>query len=178
MHVPYVDVEKLEARSSQSELDIIQRIRDRRAPRPLQPLDLALLHSPAVADGWNTFIGVIRTKTSLRDDIREIAITRIAVKNRAWYEWVHHAPLARAAGVPDQGLQNLKAPDLPSIVEDSGLTKEQLAVAKFTDAMTVHVTVPDKIFDALRQYFNEQEIVELTATVSSHLYSEYLDDLC
>src|SRR5687767_7375414 len=46
---------------------IYERIAARRAPRPLQPLDLALLQNPAVADGWNSFIGAIRTKTTVPD---------------------------------------------------------------------------------------------------------------
>lgn len=58
---------------------IISRIRERRSPRPLQALDLTLLHSPNVADGWNSFLGAIRTRTSLEDHVREIAICRVAV---------------------------------------------------------------------------------------------------
>lgn len=58
---------------------IIARVQARRSPRPLQALDLTLLHSPPVADGWNSFLGAIRTKTSLEDDVREIAICRVAI---------------------------------------------------------------------------------------------------
>jgi hypothetical protein len=38
--------------SSPSDVEIVERIRARRAPRGLTDLDRALLHSPAVADGW------------------------------------------------------------------------------------------------------------------------------
>src|SRR6266566_8747847 len=88
----------------EAEAAIVRRIRARRAPRPLQPLDLALLHSPPVADGWNSFLGAVRTRMLLPDDIRELAVSRVAVVNRAWYEWGHHAPLAAAAGVSEEGL--------------------------------------------------------------------------
>ncbi|KAK7749994.1 hypothetical protein SLS62_008103 [Diatrype stigma] len=84
---------------------IASRIAARRAPRPLQPLDLALLHSPPVADGWNAFLGAVRTRTAALDPaVRELCICRVAACNRAWYEWAHHAPLAREAGVSEEAM--------------------------------------------------------------------------
>jgi alkylhydroperoxidase family enzyme len=135
----------------------------------LQPLDLALLHSPAVADGWNSFIGAIRTKTSLNDDVREVAICRVAVINGAQYEWMHHAPLAKAGGVSDEGLKLLEEKDLGAKTEGSELTEKQWAVVHYTDAMTRDVAVKQEVFDALKNHFSEQEIVEVTATVSCPL---------
>ncbi|KAG4216592.1 hypothetical protein PC116_g34927, partial [Phytophthora cactorum] len=81
MRIPYVPNPPQPA--SEDEAAIISRIAARRAPRPLQPLDLALLHSPPVADGWNSFLGAIRTRTSLDARSREIAICRVAVCNGA-----------------------------------------------------------------------------------------------
>ena len=144
----------------------MSRVRARRAPRPLQPLDLTLLHSPAVADGWNSFLGAIRTKTSLNDDVREIAICRVAVINEAWYEWAHHAPLAKAGGVSDEGLRILGETDLGGKSGSPELTEKQWAVVYYTDAMTRDVAVKDEAFETLRKHFSEQEVVEVTATVS------------
>jgi alkylhydroperoxidase family enzyme len=132
----------------------------------LQQLDLTLLHSPAVADGWNSFLGAIRTKTSLSDDVREIAICRVAVINEAWYEWGHHAPLAEAGGVSEAGLKVLGSSKIEN-TEGAALTDKQWAVVKYTDAMTENVTVPQDVFDNLRKHFSEQEVVEITATVSN-----------
>jgi alkylhydroperoxidase family enzyme len=162
MRLPYVDPTN-ESFSSGNPADIIQRVRDRRAPRDLQALDLTLLHSPHVADGWNSFLGAIRTKTSLKDDIREIAICRVAVINEAWYEWGHHAPLAKAGGVSEEGLKILGG----SRPEGRGvLSEEQWAVVRYTDAMTRDVKVPEDIFAELKKHFSEQEVVEITGTVS------------
>lgn len=89
MRLPYVDPSSPEAFTTPEEKAIVERVEARRAPRPLQPLDLTLLHSPSVADGWNSFLGAVRTKTGLKDDVREIAICRVAIINQAWYEWGH-----------------------------------------------------------------------------------------
>ncbi|UKZ52077.1 hypothetical protein TrVGV298_005847 [Trichoderma virens] len=145
MRLPYV----ADPPPTQTEQDaaIVQRIQDRRAPRPLQALDLTLLHSPHVADGWNSFLGAVRTKTSLSDDVRELAISRVAVCNKAWYEWGHHAPLAIQGGVGVAAMEHVKEDSLGG--EARG-------------------TVEDETFALLKQHFNDQEVVEITATVAAY----------
>ncbi|TAQ88054.1 hypothetical protein B7494_g3602 [Chlorociboria aeruginascens] len=168
MRLPYVDEHDGSAFSTPEEQAIVARVRARRAPRPLQALDLTLLHSPSVADGWNSFLGAVRTKTSLSDDVREIAICRVAVINHAWYEWMHHAPLAKEGGVSEEGMKLLGEGDLGAKVEGSGLSDKQWAVVKYTDAMTKHVRVGDEVFEELKKHFSEQEVVEITATVAAY----------
>ncbi|MCJ1378156.1 hypothetical protein MMC17_001252 [Xylographa soralifera] len=141
---------------------IVDRVRARRGSRGLTQLDRALLHAPAVADGWNSFLGAIRTKTSLPEDIREIAICRVAVLNGAWYEWKHHAPIALAAGVSEESLNSLKSD------RAEGMNEKQMAVVEYTNAMTREVKVPDIVFNKLRPLFTEREIVEITATVGAY----------
>ena len=101
--------------------------------------------------------------------MREVAICRVAVINEAWYEWAHHAPLAKAGGVSDEGLKILEENDLGAKNGGSELTDKQWAVVHYTDAMTRDVAVKQQVFDALRAHFSEQEIVEVTATVSCPL---------
>ncbi|KAK3301429.1 AhpD-like protein [Chaetomium fimeti] len=165
MRIPYVANPPNPA--SAEEAAIVERIQARRAPRPLQALDLALLHAPAVADGWNSFLGAVRTRTGLAADLREIAISRVAVVNRAWYEWAHHAPLAEEGGVSKEGMQVVRREGelrLADPVPD-GLTAEQWAVVCYADEMTRNVQVRDETFAKLREMFGETGIVEITATV-------------
>lgn len=163
MKVPYVADPP--PTSGPEEQAIVDRIRERRAPRPLQALDLALLHSPPVADGWNTFLGAVRTKTSLPDDLRELAISRVAVCNKAWYEWKHHAPLAVKGGVSIEALEVIKQDTLGQRPEL--LNEKQWAVLLYADEMTKNVHVSDEIFSLLKSLFSDQEVVEITATVRS-----------
>jgi alkylhydroperoxidase family enzyme len=168
MRLPYVDPNDPNAFTTPEEVATVARVRERRAPRPLQPLDLTLLHSPPVADGWNSFLGAIRTKTSLPDDIRELSICRVAVINEAWYEWAHHAPLASAGGVSDAGLKVLEKKDLREFNNSAELNEKQWAVVHYTDAMTRDVAVNDEVFQQLRRHFSDQEVVEITATVACY----------
>ncbi|KAK4694209.1 hypothetical protein P7C71_g3341, partial [Lecanoromycetidae sp. Uapishka_2] len=154
----------------------------RRSPKPLQALDLTLLHSPSVASGWSSFLGAIRTQTSLPPDIRELCICRVAVLNSAVYEWEHHAPILRAEGkLSDAVLNELKERKAWQGWEDTiggggegegevcgELSEKQRAVLAYTDAMTVGIKVPDEIFGHLKSRFEEREVVEITATVAAY----------
>ncbi|KAJ9271619.1 hypothetical protein DTO212C5_2411 [Paecilomyces variotii] len=148
------------------EADILARVQARRGENGLLPLDLALLHSFPVADGWNAFLGAIRTRTTLPADIREIAICRVAVINSAWFEWDHHAPLLREAGMNEEGMRVVG--DAQASGSEGVLNRKQNAVLQYADAMTKSVKVPDEIFQELKDNFSEKEVVEITATVAAY----------
>ncbi|RAJ66479.1 AhpD family alkylhydroperoxidase [Streptomyces sp. Amel2xB2] len=149
--------------------EVAERIRRRRGGR-LTPLDGMLLHSPPVADGWNSLLAAVREHSSLPADIRELAILRVAALNGAPYEWRAHEPVARAAGFTDAQLAALHEGG-----DVSPLSPRQRAVLDYTDAMTRQVTVSEAVFDALRAHFDDRGIVELTATVGTYnLVSRFL----
>lgn len=167
MRLPYVP--NPPPTTTPEEAAIVQRITDRRAPRPLQALDLTLLHAPPVADGWNSFLGAVRTQTTLAADVRELAISRVAVVNRAWYEWGHHAPLAVQAGVPQAALEHVKT-EAPLAMKPTpeGLTPAQWASVVLADEMTRNVTVSDETFAQVKALFGERGTVEIVATVACY----------
>src|ERR1700739_3061002 len=66
-----------------------------------------LLHSPAVAEGWLTYLTAIRQKCSLSGALRELVIMRIAILNDAPYEAEQHAPIALRCGVTEAQLAAL-----------------------------------------------------------------------
>jgi isovaleryl-CoA dehydrogenase len=169
MRVPYAPSEP----PNEEARPIYERIAERRKPRPLIPLDLALLHNPAVADGWNSFIGAIRTKTSLPDTLKELAISRVAVLNHAVHEWDIHAALVHKAGVSKQVLQSLF--DLPvtkhGMVEKNGLagfSSEEYAVMVYTDQMTIGVQVEEEVSEMVKRVLGDTMVVELTATIAAY----------
>ena len=138
----------------------------RRAPQPLQPLDLTLLHSPPVASGWSSFLGAIRTQTSLPASIRELCICRVATLNGAEYEWVHHIGILRSEGdVGEVGETEVRSGRRKAGGE---LSEKQWAVMAYTDAMTMDVRVEEEIFENLKTWFGQTEIVEITATVAAY----------
>ncbi|MFC7264378.1 carboxymuconolactone decarboxylase family protein [Streptomyces lutosisoli] len=144
--------------------EIAERIRERRGGT-LRPLDRMLLHSPQLADGWNSLLGAVRQRIALPADIRELVVLRIAVLNRAAYEWTAHEPEARRAGLDDTQLAAVRT---ENAAEHPELDARHRRVIAYTDAMTRDVHVPEGLFDALRAYFSDRELVELTATVAAY----------
>ncbi|KAL4922748.1 AhpD-like protein [Aspergillus aurantiobrunneus] len=156
--------------STPSEAETLRRVQARRAPNGLLPLDLALLHSFPVAEGWNSFIGTIRQRTSLTTVIRELVICRVAVLNRALFEWEQHSPLLTAGGLNDAALHVVGDPgaDIAAKVREGVLSPPEGAVLRYTDAITKTVTVPDEVFQAVKERFNDREVVEITTTAAAY----------
>lgn len=171
MRVPYAPSEP----PNEAARPIYERIAERRKPRPLIPLDLALLHNPSVADGWNSFIGAIRTATSLSERVKELAIARVAVLNHAVHEWDIHAALAVKAGVSREVMGVVF--DVPVTSREIGgdegllgkLSEEERVVLLYTDQMTVGVRVEESLTERLKKVLGDDtKVVELTATVAAY----------
>ena len=167
MRLPYVSDPP--SFTSEEDKAVEQRVRQRRGEKGLIALDRTLLHAPPVADGWNSFLGSIRTKTSLPTAIRETAICRVAVLNKAWYEWESHSPILESATdvTKDQVRAVLESAAREPL--DDILGPRLSAVLAYTDAMTLDVRVPDAVFGKLKEAgFSDKEIVEITATIAAY----------
>lgn len=160
MRLPYVPTPPIPANAE--EAAIIEKTLERRGDEGLIPLDLTLLHSPAITNGWNSFMGAIRTKTSISADLRELAICRVAVLNQAHFEWIQHYPLALEAGVSREGLKTIRDGT------PGDLNEKQIAVLNFTTASTKDGHVADVVFEELKKHFSNKEIVEIVATVAAY----------
>ena len=133
------------------------------------PLDLTLLHSPPVADGYNSFVNALRTETVVSQSILELAICRVAILTQAVYEWNIHAALALKAGLPGQVLSIVRRTPKGQIqAGDDRLGQKEAAVLRYTDEVTVDVKVTDATFADLKQHFNDREVLELTTVVAGY----------
>lgn len=179
MRLPYAPTEP--ASPDADTADIYARIAARRHPRPLIPLDLSLLHSPPVADGWNSFLGAIRSRTIIDQGLLELAVCRVAVLTNAIYEWNAHAPLALRGGIRPEELQAVRTLSSMAVgtseelaaaaeaLEQSSLTARQRAAVQYADEMTQTVRVQDTTFARLQeQGFSNREIVELTTGIAGY----------
>nr|POE51611.1 hypothetical protein CFP56_25818 [Quercus suber] len=163
MRIPYAPAEP--ANPTPEIEAIYDRLRTRRDPRPLIPLDLALLHNPAIADGYNTLLGAIRTQSSFPLALAELAICYIAVLNAACYEWTAHAPIALRAGATREALEAV----LHDRVNDANvLSDDEMLVLDFTRQSTKDIKVTDATFEKVRARWSDQQVMELTITVAGY----------
>ena len=124
-----------------------------------------LLNSPPVANGWEQMLSAIRNHNSLPAGLREMIILRVAVINRAPYEFEAHVPHALAGGVPQATIDALRSPGLPT---DAGLDPAEAVALEYADAMTRDIDVPDALFERVNRHFKDQALVDLTAPVAAY----------
>ncbi len=133
----------------------------------------ALLNSAPLAEGWEKLLTAIRNRNSLPSDLREIVILRVAVLNRAPFEFEAHLPVARNAGVTEE---KLAAIELPQIGEPFSVL--ETTVLELTDAMTRDVQVSDALFDPISRHFDRRAVTELVATIAAYnMVSRFLEAL-
>lgn len=125
-----------------------------------------LLNSPPLAQGWEQLLTAVRNRSTLPADLREMIILRVAVLNRAPYEFEAHVPHALQAGMPQQKIDALRQLPLPA---DTGVFSEQeRQVLALTDTMTRDIEVPDSVFDPVKRHFSDQQLTDLVATVAAY----------
>lgn len=72
-----------------------------------------------------------------------------------------NSAVSRADGITDTELAALADPASSQL-----FTERERATLAYAEAMTCTNTVPEQVFEGVRQYFTEEEIVELTATIA------------
>ena len=147
--------------------ELVESIRARRGGRLLN-LDRMLLHSPALARGWNAYLRAVRTELSPPAKLRELAICAVAALNGADYEFTHHAPeFLRAGGTEVQleALRRLPLTDADVTRFDSG----ERAVIQLTTEITRSVRVTHETFERARDALgSDRALVEMIAVVAAY----------
>ncbi|WP_046112534.1 carboxymuconolactone decarboxylase family protein [Aquincola tertiaricarbonis] len=123
----------------------------------------ALLNSPPIAAGWERMLTAVRNQTGLPADLRELIILRVAVLNRASFEFHAHVPHARQAGVPEAAIEAVRQQPLAEVFGP----RERL-VLELTDAMTRDIEVPAALMARLQAEWDAQGVLELVATVAAY----------
>jgi alkylhydroperoxidase family enzyme len=144
--------------------ELVAAIRARRGGSLLN-LDRMLLHSPALAGGWNAYLRAVRNELSLDPLLRELAMCAVASLNGAEYEFIHHAPVFLAAGGTQEQVEALRNPEQPrpGVFDARGAAALQLTLE-----MTRQVRVADATFAAVRAALGEQATVELVAVIAAY----------
>lgn len=122
-----------------------------------------LLNSPPMAQGWEQLLTAVRNRSSLPPDLREMVILRVAVLNRAPYEFEAHVPHALKAGVSEEKIEALRLQALGTAFTDT-----ERRVLSLTDAMTREIEVPTPLFDSVKAHFTEQQMIDLTVTIAAY----------
>jgi AhpD family alkylhydroperoxidase len=122
-----------------------------------------LLNSAPIASGWERLLTAVRNQSSVPGDLRELIILRVAVLNRAAFEFEAHAPIALREGVAEAKIEALREPMNGALFDE-----RERPVLQLTDAMTREVEVPEALMAQLGEAFDARGLVELVATVAAY----------
>ena len=162
--IPYADLTREEVKP------LVNKIKAERGE--VLHLYRMLMHSVPVATGWLGYLTAIRQQCKLSAALRELVIMRVAHINGAPYEADQHRPFALKAGITEAQLQALAHWQEQSEVYDP----VQRDVLAYTDAMTRDVHVSDDVARAVREHFDHEQLVELTATIAAYnMVSRFLE---
>ena len=142
---------------------VIGRIRGGRGGRLLNIYKM-LLHSPALAEKWLDQVSAVRWQTDLDGKLREIVIIRVGILNRVEYVIKAHVPMhALREGLTIEQCDALADWHASPLFDDA-----QRAALTYADTMTREVQVPAAVFEKLKDYYNEKQIVELTVLIGTY----------
>ena len=122
-----------------------------------------LLNSAPIAQGWEAMLTAVRNKSSVPADLRELLILRVAVLNKASFEFDAHIPHALKAGVPQAKIDALRNLTLSEI-----FSAEENLLLQMTDHMTRDVEVPAELMAQVTLQYSTERVVELVATVAAY----------
>jgi 4-carboxymuconolactone decarboxylase len=122
-----------------------------------------LLNSAPIAQGWESMLTAVRNRTSVPADLRELMILRVAVLNKASFEFDAHIPHALKAGVAQKKIDDIKLDEL-----SSRFSEDEKLILKMTDHMTRDIEVPASLMDEVTKKYDSGKVVELVATVAAY----------
>ncbi|RUR06741.1 carboxymuconolactone decarboxylase family protein [Legionella sp. km772] len=166
-------VNYLDEKTTRIAEELVNPIKKRRPNGRLLNLDKVLIHSEALTKGWQAMFSQLRQNLSTPSALNELVILRVALINKALYEFQQHEPEASKAGISASKINALAMWDTSNLFSPT-----ERAVLAYTDAMTRFIQVPDSIYNEVKVYFNEQQIVELTALIAGYnMVSRFLEAL-
>ena len=92
-----------------------------------------------------------------------MVILRVAILNRAPYEFDAHVPHAQKAGVADDKIAALREAKIGAM-----FTEQERTVLRITEVMTRDIDVPDALFAAVKKHFDEQAMIDLLVTIAAY----------
>jgi len=122
-----------------------------------------LLNSAPIAQGWEAMLTAVRNQSSVPADLRELMILRVAVLNKASFEFEAHIPHALKSGVPQEKIDALRSLTLSDLFTD-----EEKLLLQMTDHMTRDVEVPAELMAKVTHQYSAEKVVELVATVAAY----------
>jgi alkylhydroperoxidase family enzyme len=136
--------------------------------RGTSPLNLHRVYSnaPKLARATLAVAQALRYDAIVSRADKELIILRATQLARGDYQFGQHRRLAISCGITEEQIESLPKWRASKLFSD-----RQRAVLAFADAMASPDGVDDATFDAMKAYYSNQEIVELTMNAAYYVFS-------
>ncbi|MFD4509965.1 carboxymuconolactone decarboxylase family protein [Streptomyces sp. NPDC058457] len=114
-----------------------------------------LLNHPRLAKAFLTFSTQLVYRGTLPARMRELAVLRVAWRNRCRYEWAHHVLLAREAGVTDEEIEGAR----------QGV---ETLVNRAVDELDTTSSLSDALYAELAKELDEPQLMEFVFVVGAY----------
>ncbi|MEM8688050.1 MAG: carboxymuconolactone decarboxylase family protein [Pseudomonadota bacterium] len=121
-------------------------------------------NAPKMLRAWLDMAWPLRLNASASRRVRELMILHGARLSKTAFEWAHHVPLARDAGVTDEEIDALYNGEVPNTVSEA-----ERAALKLAEEITLGPEASAESVEALKRHYTEAEIVELVLTASFYV---------
>jgi len=126
-------------------------------------------HAPKLARAVSALAQALRYGAVVARADKELIILRAAQLAHGNYQFEQHRPMAMSCGISAAQIDGLSEWRNSNLFSD-----RQRAVLAFADGIASAVGVDDATFDAMKQYFTTQEIVELTMNAAYYTASSQI----
>ena len=119
-------------------------------------------HTPEISKGLVAFGGAIKSHRSLPDRLVELVRLRVAFHNQCRSCMAIRYQDGVDAGIDEDLVCSLEKPQ-----EAEDLSEPEKAAIEYGELFaTNHLAIDDSVYENLRKYFSEAEVVELSITVA------------
>jgi len=108
--------------------------------------------------------GALLAQLELDPKLRELVILLVAKHTGAEYEWIQHAAIARALGIPDEQITAIENGEL----QDPSLHPDAQTLLRFTHQVLQEPRPDDDTFTALQQILPPRQILELLLVIGTY----------
>ena len=123
-----------------------------------------LLNSPDAAEAVSNLGEYIRYRSALDPAIRETAIITTAREIGSEYQWSHHEPEARKAGVRDEVIDSIRSGRAPM-----GLPAKEGVFAQAAKELVREGTLGDSTFQAILHLLGPSQTVDFVIVVGFYI---------
>ncbi len=118
-----------------------------------------LINHPQLYGPRYLFGSYLLRDSGLPAKTRELIIMRTGYLIRAKYEWSHHVPIAKEAGLTDEEIARIAEGP-----EAEGWSEEYAAVLMAVDQLRREAFITDDVWQTLEKYYDAKQLVEIIYT--------------